>query len=86
MSSGLHGRNILGSEVTAVGRDGFWLIRDDQEYFVPFSSYPVFRRATVEEIFGMEEIVPGQFRWESLDTDIELEALTHPERFPLKFI
>lgn len=86
MSSGLHGRNILDSEVTVVGRDGFWLIRDDREYFVPFSSYPLFRQATVEEIFRMEEIAPGQFRWESLDADIELEALTHPERFPLKFI
>ena len=33
----------------------------------------------------MEEIAPGQFRWESLDADIELEAMACPERFPLKF-
>jgi hypothetical protein len=86
MSSELHGRDILGSEVTAVGRDGFWLISHDREYFVPFSNYPVFHQATVQEIFAMEEIARGQFRWESLDADIELEALAHPERFPLKFV
>lgn len=85
MSSELHGRDILGSEVTAVGRDGFWLMSHDREYFVPFGNYPAFRKATVEEIFTMEEIAPGQFRWESLDADIEVEALAHPERFPLKF-
>ena len=34
----------------------------------------------------MEETAPGQFRWESLDVDIELEALARPEHFPLKFI
>ena len=85
MSSEPHGRNILGSEVTAVGRDGFWLICHDREYFVPFNNYPAFRQATVQEIFAMEEIAPGQIRWESLDADIELEALAHPERFPQKF-
>lgn len=79
------GKHIYASEVTAVGRDGFWLISHDMEYFVPFRNYPVFRLATVEQIYGMEEIAPGQLRWEPLDADIELEALESPERYPLKF-
>lgn len=79
------GRNICVSEVTAIGRDGFWLISNDREYFVPYADYPVFRRATVEQIYAMHEITPGQFHWEELDADIEIEALAHPERFPLKF-
>lgn len=86
MPSKAHGRSTSGSEVTGVGRDGFWLIHDDCEYFVPFTAYPVFRSATVEQIFSMEEIAPGQLRWEPLDADIELEALAHPERFPLKYV
>ena len=28
-------------------------------------------------------IAPGQLRWESLDIDVELEALSAPERYPL---
>jgi len=85
MLSKKRGKNISLSEVTAVGRDGFWLINQDLEFFVPFNDYPVFRQAKVEEIYSMEEIAPGQLRWESLDADIELEALENPERYPLKF-
>ena len=77
--------NIRGSEVTLVGRDGFWLVSQKREFFVPFSGYPVFRQAPVEQIYRMEEIAPGQLRWESLDSDIELDALENPERYPLKF-
>ncbi len=85
MLSKKRGKNISASEVTAVGRDGFWLINQDREFFVPFNDYPVFRKATVEQIYCIEEIAPGQLRWESLDADIELEALETPERYPLKF-
>lgn len=85
MLSKKRGRAIYASEVTAIGRDGFWLISDDQEFFVPYQDYQVFRRATVEQIFAMHEIAPGQLRWETLDADIEIDALKHPERFPLKF-
>jgi hypothetical protein len=79
------GTAICASEVTAIGRDGFWLISGDREFFVPYQDYPVFRHATVEQIFAMHEIAPGQLRWEALDVDIEIEALEHPERFPLRF-
>lgn len=85
MLSETRGKTICVSEVTAIGRDGFWLLSGDQEFFVPYHNYPVFKRATVEQIYAMQEIAPGQLRWESLDADIELEALTYPERFPLKF-
>ncbi len=86
MISGSRGKNIYPSEVTAIGRDGLWIITNDTEYFIPFEKYPGFKKATVTEIYSMEEIAPGQLRWESLDEDIELEALDHPERFPLKYV
>lgn len=85
MLSEPRGNSICASEVTAIGRDGFWLIHDDREFFVPYENYPVFRLATVEQIYSMQEIGPGQLYWESLDADIEVEALDHPEYFSLKF-
>jgi len=85
MNSKKRGRVTYASEVTAIGRDGFWLISDDREFFVPYQEYPVFKGATVDQIFDMHEIAPGQFRWEKLDADIEIAALEHPEQFPLKF-
>jgi hypothetical protein len=68
-----------------VGRDGFWLISQDREFFVPFCNYPVFLQATIEQIYHMEEIAPGQLHWGLIDVDIELDALENPERYPLKF-
>jgi hypothetical protein len=68
-----------------IAPDGFWLLVDDTEYFVPFDDYPVFRDATVAQIYAVQRPGPTQFHWPELDADIELEALEHPERFPLVF-
>jgi hypothetical protein len=70
---------------TIVAHLGFWLLADDQEYFVPFSDYPVFNRATVAQIYAIQRLGPRQFHWPQLDADIELDALEHRERYPLQF-
>ena len=70
-------------EVTGITVSGFWLLVDDAEYFVPFADYPVFRKAGVEQIFDVKRLSPRQFRWPALDADIELDALEHPEYYPL---
>lgn len=85
MSLKQRGKTILGSEVTAIGREGFWLIYSGKEYYVPFDDYPVFKDATVEQIYSMTVIAPGHLRWDSLDCDMEVEALERPEDFPLVF-
>ncbi len=77
------GTNIFHNEVTNISATGFWLLVEDREYFVPFADYPIFRKATIEQIFAIERIGPRQYHWPSLDADIELDALEHPERFPL---
>ena len=85
MSSKPIGTNTLISDVTSIGVAGFWLLADDREYFVPFSDYPVFKSATVEQIFNVQRIGPTQFHWRDLDADIELDALEHPEKYPLSW-
>lgn len=73
------------SEVTTSTAHGLWLWVDDREYFVPFADYPTFKQATIEQLFAFKRISPTQFCWETLDIDIELDALDHPEHFPLQF-
>ena len=73
------------SEVTSISAIGFWLLVDDVEYFVPFRDYPVFRQATVAQIYAVQRLSPTQFHWPELDADIELDALEQPEQFPLIF-
>ena len=83
MSSRTRGKNIVASEVTNISKNGFWILYEGKEYFVLFKGYPVFKNATVKEIYSMEVTVPGQLRWEKLDCDIEIGALEKPEEYPL---
>jgi hypothetical protein len=69
--------------VTNISNVGFWLLVDNQEYFVPFDDYPGFRQASIAQIFGVEQLSPDQFNWPDLDIDIELDALCHPDQYPL---
>ena len=72
-------------EVTNITLQGFWLLVDDQEYFVPFADYPMFRDATVAQIHAVRRSGPDQIHWPALDADVELEALGRPEAYPLLF-
>lgn len=72
-------------EVTNISRLGFWVLIDDREYFVPFADYPAFQTASVKQIYGVERIASDQLYWPSLDVDIDLRSLEHPEAFPLVF-
>jgi len=73
------------SEVTNIETQGFWVLVDNREYFVPFSNYPNFIEATIAQIHNVQSTGLGQFYWPDLDVDIEIEALENPERFPLQF-
>jgi Protein of unknown function (DUF2442) len=83
MKSEQRGTNTLGNEVTNISVMGFWLLVDNREYFVPFADYPVFKTATMDQIFNFRRIGPKQYHWPALDADIELNALEHPDQFPL---
>jgi hypothetical protein len=85
MKSSPRGTSTLVTEVTNISAQGFWLLVEGHEYFVPFEDYPVFRTATIDQIFNFKRIAPRQYHWSGLDVDIELDALEHPEQFPLLY-
>lgn len=85
MTLQMSGANISLNEVTNISSSGFWLLVDDKEYFVPFNDYPEFKLARVEQIYNVKRIGPEAFYWEELDIDIELSALSEPDKYPLTF-
>jgi hypothetical protein len=85
MTSSQPGTSISPGEVTNIEQLGFWVLVDDREYFVPFSDYPVFQTASIQQIFHLQRISPTQLHWPDLDADIEIEALEQPEHYPLVF-
>jgi len=86
MNSQKHGDNILiNNQVTNIDKHGFWILVNNIEYFVPFADYPVFMKATIEQIIDFQTFSTHQLYWKSLDCDIELEALEKPQQFPLLY-
>lgn len=71
-------------EVTHISRQGFWLLLDGRELFLPFEEFPWFREATIEQIHDIERPHPDHLRWPSLDVDLSVGSIDHPERYPLR--
>lgn len=76
--------SLADTEVTSIQRTGFWVIIDDKEYFIDFEDYLDFKKATVSQIHSFRRSKAG-LHWDELDIDIEIEALKHPEQYPLIF-
>lgn len=49
------GTGISPAEVSGISKHGLWLLLDEEEeLFVPFSEFPWFLTASVEQIFHVE--------------------------------
>jgi Protein of unknown function (DUF2442) len=83
MSSGQVGNYTSSNEVTNIEPFGFWVLVAGKEFFVPFEDYPIFKQATIQQLVNMQVISPTQLHWPDLDADNELEALKHPDHYPL---
>lgn len=75
--------NPPGVDVSHVSRQGFWLVLDGRELFLPFEEFPWFRGATIEQIHEIERPHPDHLRWPALDIDLSVNSIEHPERYPL---
>jgi len=85
MSLTKNGIDILECKLTSINDIGFWVLVGDKEYFIPFADYPGLKESSIDQIFQIQFLPPSQLHWKNLDIDIELEALSKPESFPLLF-
>lgn len=83
MKSEQRGRSTFPVEVGNVTRQGFWLLLDDRELFLPFAEFPWFRDASIEGVATVERPSPHHLYWPLLDIDLAVESIEHPERYPL---
>ncbi len=83
MKSAARGKNTSAVEVTNVSSHGFWLLVQGQEHFVSFKDFPWFRDTTIAELSDVQLPSVHHLYWPSLDVDLALESLVHPERYPL---
>jgi hypothetical protein len=79
------GASTSAAEVTNVSSHGVWLLVDGAEYFLPYESYPWFKKATISQVMNVEQPHPQHLHWPDLDVDLEVESLLAPEAYPLVY-
>jgi len=73
------------AEIQNISSQGIWILIDEQEFFMPFAEFPWFLKATIEQIYNLEFFHGKHLHWPTLDIDIDLESLKHPQIYPLKY-
>jgi Protein of unknown function (DUF2442) len=77
------GSGTSAAEILNVSPHGFWLMAGDREYFLSAENFPWFRGVTLKQLFNVELHHGDHFYWPEIDVDLDIERITHPERFPL---
>ncbi len=77
------GSVTLEAEVTHVSQRGLWLLLGDEELSVPFSEFPWFKKATIEQLSEIQRPTPNHLYWPQLDVDLSVESIRNPGAFPL---
>ncbi|MFM7313367.1 MAG: DUF2442 domain-containing protein [Cyanobium sp.] len=78
------GTTILAAEVTNVSAHCIWMLLDGEELALPYSVFPWFQTATIQQIFHVLRPTADHLYWPDLDLDLSIESIRHPERFPLR--
>jgi hypothetical protein len=77
------GISTLTVEVTNISVHGFWLLMNGNEYFLDYTNFPWFKKATIEEICEVKFENEKHLRWKMLDIDLDLLSIQNPKEFPL---
>ncbi len=83
MKSESTGAGTSAVEVLNISPHGFWLMVGEREYFLAFNDFPWFRRATLDQLFGVQLLHKEHLYWPDLDVDLDLDRIEHPEKYPL---
>ena len=83
MPSARRGTRSLVVEVGNISGHGFWILVGNAEHFLPFSKFPWFREASVGQILNVKLLRANHLYWPDIDVDLTLDAIIHPEKFPL---
>ncbi|MGC4128618.1 MAG: DUF2442 domain-containing protein [Bergeyella sp.] len=77
-----NGENTL-VKVLTITANGILISIPEGDFFLPFSEYPWFKNARVDEILEVEMEGDDAIRWGKLDIDLEIESILNPQNYPL---
>jgi len=68
------GTTTLAAEVTNVSSHCIWLLVDDEELALPYSEFPWFKAATIQQIINVLRPSAKHLYWPDLDIDLSVES------------
>lgn len=77
--------SVDSAEVVGIGKAGVWLQVGAEAFFMAHAQHPWFYKAPVAAVLNVEFHHGYHLRWPDLDVDLELDALRHPEKYPLRY-
>lgn len=85
MSALLEKNGTTTAEVTMINARGILLFAGGKEYYLSYDRFPWFKNARVSEVLNVTMPDEESLRWDSIDVDLEIESITHPDRYPITF-
>jgi hypothetical protein len=73
------------AEVQNISQEGIWILVNSKEFFMSFTQFPWFLKASIGQIYNLELFHDTHLHWPALDIDIELDSLKNPAMYPLKY-
>ena len=69
--------------VLMINGQGIMISVGGQDYFLSYNRVPWMREASINDVLNVQMCGAEAVEWPSLDVDLELDSLRHPERYPL---
>lgn len=69
--------------VLMINAQGIMLSVQGNDYFISYNRMPWLKDARISDVLNVRISGRSAIEWTSLDIDLEIESLKHPERYPL---
>lgn len=69
--------------VLMINAQGIMLSVQGYDYFISYNRMPWLKDALISDVLNVRMSGRSAIEWASLDIDLEIESLKHPERYPL---
>lgn len=69
--------------VLMINDKGIMISVKGQDYFLSYNRVPWMRDARISDVLSVQMSGRNAIEWPSLDVDLEIESLKHPEHYPL---
>jgi len=69
--------------VLMINGQGIMISVGGQDFFLSYNRIPWMREASIKDVLNVQMCGSEAIEWPSLDVDLELDSLRHPERYPL---